>query len=61
LKQRKSLSEIVENYLVSITAVDIDHKKIPAQVQRLKGVIKLSKNFDHKKSLTESLNEKYGK
>lgn len=61
LKQGKSLSGIVENYLISITASDDVETEPSPKIQKLKGVITLSKEFDYKKSLSEALYKKYSK
>ncbi|MDB5090468.1 MAG: hypothetical protein JWR09_4462 [Mucilaginibacter sp.] len=57
----KSLSDIVENYLKSIT---IHEEKTEAvalspKVARMLGVIKLPEDFDYKKELGNALVKKY--
>lgn len=61
LKQGKSLSEIVENYLIAITTTSNKRDNIHPRVKKLMGVIKLSKDFDYKKMLTKALVDKYRK
>lgn len=58
----QSLSDLVENYLKLLTK---DSRKIkPSQlsprVNRLRGILKVDKDFDYKKVLTEELSKKYG-
>ncbi len=55
----KSLSDIVENYLKSISVQEITTEDISARVARLKGVIKLPKDFDYKKEIGNALIKKY--
>ncbi|HZX59917.1 MAG TPA: DUF6364 family protein [Mucilaginibacter sp.] len=55
----KSLSDIVENYLKSISVQEITAEDISPRVARLKGVIKLPKDFDYKKEIGNALVKKY--
>ncbi len=55
----KSLSDIVENYLKSITAQERDTPSLSPQVTKLMGVIKLPEDFDYKKELGAELGRKY--
>ncbi|MBL7700591.1 MAG: hypothetical protein JNK79_20700 [Chitinophagaceae bacterium] len=61
LKQGKSLSDIVETYLIAITSIDENRGKISPEIRKLMGVIKLPKDFDYKESLRASILKKYGK
>lgn len=45
----KSLSDIVENYLMSLTSKEKKEEDISPKILKLKGVIKLPNNFDYKK------------
>jgi hypothetical protein len=57
-----SLSKIIENYLQKITDNNKEKKdkdKITPLVKSLSGIISLPKNFDHKKSYSEFLSNKY--
>jgi hypothetical protein len=55
----KSLSDIVENYLMSLTSKEIKEEKISPKILKLMGVIKLPNHFDYKKELTKGLAKKY--
>jgi len=55
----KSLSDIVENYLKSISTQEITTEDLSPKVARLKGVIKLAEDFDYKKELGNALVKKY--
>jgi len=55
----KSLSDIVENYLMSLTSKEIKEEKISPKILKLMGVIKLPNSFDYKKELTKGLAKKY--
>jgi len=57
----QSLSDLVENYFKLLTK---DKRKIkPSQlsprVKRLRGILKVDKQFDYKKELEEELTKKY--
>jgi hypothetical protein len=58
-KKGKSLSDIVENYLKSITANEEKTKALSPKVTSLMGVIKLPEDFDYKKELGNALVKKY--
>ena len=60
-KNGKSLSDIVENYLKTITSKEKNEDVISPQVLQLMGVIKLPKNFDYKTELGNALAKKYKK
>jgi len=58
----QSLSDLIENYFKLLTK---DKRKIrPNQlsprIKYLRGILKVKKNFDYKKTLTEELSKKYG-
>ncbi len=60
----KSLSDIVENYLMSLTSKENKEENISPNILKLMGAIELPDNFDYKKELTKGLakninNEKY--
>jgi hypothetical protein len=55
----KSLSDIVENYLKSISTHEIKMEDLSPKVARLKGIIKLPENFDYKKEIGNALIKKY--
>lgn len=55
----KSLSDIVENYLKSITTQESTNEHFSPKVTELMGSVKLPKDFDYKKELGSILNHKY--
>lgn len=60
-KRGKSLSGIVENYLLSLTRMEEQDEPVSPQILKLKGVIKLPDGFNYKKELRKSLSKKYSK
>jgi hypothetical protein len=58
-KTGRSLSEIIENYLESVTSENRDDKKMSPKLKRLVGAVKLPKNFDDKKELRIALEKKH--
>jgi hypothetical protein len=58
-KKGRSLSDIVENYLKSISAHEVTNEDMSPKVARLKGVIKLPEDFDYKKEIGNALIKKY--
>lgn len=58
----QSLSEMVENYFKFVAAkrVTIKEKQLSPRVRKLRGIIKIDDNFNHKQILTEELSKKYG-
>ena len=57
----KSLSDIVENYLMSLTSSKDKEEEISPRILKLMGTINLPDNFDYKKELTKGLAKKYQK
>ncbi len=57
-----SLSEMVENYLkfVSLHRVNIEEKELSPRVRKLRGILKVDKDFNYKETLTAELSKKYG-
>jgi hypothetical protein len=55
----KSLSDIVENYLMSLTSKENKEERISPRILKLMGSIELPVNFDYKKELTKALAKKY--
>ena len=55
----RSLSDIIENYLKTITKDEVITEEISPLVSSLKGSFKAPKNFNYKKELSKSLSEKY--
>ena len=58
-KKGKSLSHIVENYLMSISSNEKKTDNLSPKVAKLMGVIKLSKDFNYKKELGSLISKKY--
>ena len=57
----RSLSALIENYLKALVQkVDTD-EDFSTKVKELMGSIKLPKDFDYKKELTEVISKKYAK
>lgn len=59
--KNRSLSDIIENYLKSLTKEEkvSNKKKLNPVVQSLKGSFKMPKDFDYKKELSKRLEDKY--
>jgi hypothetical protein len=59
-KKGRSLSDIVENYLKTITKEDPDNViEITPAVKSLRGSFKVPADFDYKEELKKQLSEKY--
>lgn len=58
----QSLSEMVENYfkLLTVKRRKIEEKELSPKIRKLRGIIKIEKNFDYKQIVTEELSKKYG-
>ncbi len=56
---RTSLSKLIENYLLNITNESENEEKITPLVKSLSGIIKLPKDYDHKKDYSDFLVKKY--
>lgn len=54
----RSLSELIENYLITITEVSIDGELSP-KLQKIVGVVSLPENFDEKEELRSALEKKH--
>ncbi len=55
----KSLSNIVENYLMSLTSKENKDESISPRILKLMGTIELPQNFDYRRELTKGLAKKY--
>jgi hypothetical protein len=55
----KSLSDIVENYLLTLTSKEDNTVQISPKIRNLMGSIDLPSDFDYKKELAKSLSKKY--
>ena len=58
-KNKRSLSDIIENYLKAITQETDETIEITPLVKSLKGSFKAPDDFDYKKELTDILSKKY--
>jgi hypothetical protein len=60
-QKNRSLSNIIENYLKSLTKEDVKEKavKISPVVKSLRGSFKLPKDFDYKEELIKAIEKKY--
>lgn len=60
-EKNRSLSEIIENYLKSLTDSEktTSNNKINPIVESLRGSFKMSKELDYKKELRNRLEKKY--
>lgn len=54
----RSLSELVESYLESLTEPEA-HEKLPASLRKIVGAVKLPKDFDEEKEKTKYLESKH--
>ncbi len=54
----RSLSELIENYLITITEESIDGELSP-KLQKIVGVVSLPENFDEKEELRSALEKKH--
>lgn len=57
-KKGKSLSNLVENYLKSISSKETDLNTLSPKVTKLMGVIKLPENFNYRDQLGDLLSKK---
>ena len=57
----QSLSDIIENYLKTLTNEQKIEKDLSPVVKSLRGSFKAPETFDYKKELANSLSEKYEK
>jgi hypothetical protein len=57
-KTGRSLSELIENYLETITQVS-DEGSLSPKLRKITGVISLPENFDEKKELSEYFEKKH--
>jgi predicted CopG family antitoxin len=60
-KKNRSLSDIIENYLKSLTKEENKSRKLNLSpvVQSLKGSFKMPVDYDYKEELRKGLEEKY--
>jgi formiminotetrahydrofolate cyclodeaminase len=55
----RSLSDLIEKYLESITAEAEDERSISPKLKKIVGAVKLPDNFDEEKALRDYLEKKY--
>jgi hypothetical protein len=55
------LSALIENYLKALVQNENTEEDFSPKVKELMGSIKLPKDFDYKKELTEAFSKKYSK
>lgn len=55
----KSLSDIVENYLMTLSTNESKEEEISPRILKLKGVIDLPEDFDYKNAIAQGLSKKY--
>ena len=58
-KTGQSLSELIENYLESLTRDASENNKISSRLKKLVGSVKLPKNFNEKEELRKTLEKKH--
>jgi macrodomain Ter protein organizer (MatP/YcbG family) len=58
-KKNISLSRLIETYLSKASQQEKDESTISPLVRSLSGVIKVPKDFNHKKAYSDFLSEKY--
>jgi hypothetical protein len=58
-KKGRSLSDVVENYLKSLSKKENEEETISPKVLKLMGVIKLPKDYNYKSDLSNALSKKY--
>ncbi len=60
-KEGKSLSNLVENYLKSISVKNAEETTLSPRIKKLMGVINLPADFDYKTELGDALSKKHTK
>lgn len=60
-EQGRSLSDVVENYLKTLSSPSSEIRIPSKKISNLRGVIKLPKNFNYKAELGKSIQEKFSK
>lgn len=58
-KTGRSLSDLIEKYLESITSDEKNDKGISPKLKKIVGAVKLPKNFDEEKELRSYLEKKH--
>ncbi len=60
-KRGKSLSNLVENYLKSLSVNEQSKTGLSPKIKSLMGVIELPENFDYKKEIKSAVTKRYNK
>jgi hypothetical protein len=55
----RSLSELVESYLETLTEENIGKEQLSPRLKRIAGIVKLPKDFDEKKELSAYFENKH--
>lgn len=55
----RSLSELIENYLQSLTSEQLNDKQLSPKLKKITGVVKLPSDFDEEQVLREYLEKKH--
>ena len=55
----RSLSEIIENYLETLTEEHVDKELLSPKLKKLAGIVKLPADFDEKKELSAYFENKH--
>jgi len=55
----RSLSDLIENYLKTLTGSESPEQELSPTVKRLMGAVKLPEDFDYKAALQSSIGEKH--
>lgn len=58
-KTGRSLSDLIEKYLESITSDEKNDKDISPKLRKIVGAVKLPKNFDEEKEMRSYLEKKH--
>lgn len=60
-KKGRSLSDLVESYLKTLSGKENNTTELSPRVKRLVGAINLPENFDYKQTLKKGIEQKHGK
>ena len=60
-KKGRSLSDLVESFLRSLVHKEPDSNELSPNVKKLLGSVKVQKNFDYKRELSDAITQKYSK
>lgn len=60
-KKGRSLSDLVESYLKTLSGKENTAEELSPKVKRLVGAIRLPDDFDYKEGLKKSIEQKHGK